>query len=176
MAQREIALAIGEPPATKGYPPSVFAKLPQLVERSGNGLAGMGSITAFYTVLSEGDDPQDPIADAARGILDGHIVLSRELAESGHYPAIDVERSVSRVMTAVAGRDHLQAARRMRQLMAKVNKARDLIQLGAYQSGHDADLDTAVRLQPQMNTLLQQDMHEGATLNQSRAQLCHLMK
>ncbi len=176
MAQREIALAIGEPPATKGYPPSVFAKLPQLVERSGNGLAGMGSITAFYTVLSEGDDPQDPIADAARGILDGHIVLSRDLAESGHYPAIDVERSVSRVMTAVAGRDHLQAARRMRQLLAKVNKARDLIQLGAYQSGHDADLDTAVRLQPQMNALLQQDMHESATLDKSRGQLCHLMK
>ncbi len=176
MAQREIALAIGEPPATKGYPPSVFAKLPQLVERSGNGLAGMGSITAFYTVLTEGDDPQDPIADAARGILDGHIVLSRELAEGGHYPAIDVERSVSRVMTAVAGRDHLQAARRMRQLMAKVNKARDLIQLGAYQPGHDADLDTAVRLQPQMNALLQQDMHESAALDSSRAQLCHLMK
>ncbi len=176
MAQREIALAIGEPPATKGYPPSVFAKLPQLVERSGNGLAGMGSITAFYTVLSEGDDPQDPIADAARGILDGHIVLSRDLAESGHYPAIDVERSVSRVMTAVVGREHLVAARRMRQLLAKFNKARDLIQLGAYQSGHDADLDTAVRLQPQMNALLQQDMHESAALDKSRAQLCHLMK
>jgi flagellum-specific ATP synthase len=175
MAQREIALAIGEPPATKGYPPSVFAKLPQLVERSGNGLNGVGSITAFYTVLSEGDDPQDPIADAARGILDGHIVLSRDLAESGHYPAIDVERSVSRVMTAVAGREHLHAARRMRQLLAKVNKARDLIQLGAYQSGHDAELDLAVRLQPKMNALLQQDMHERAVLEGSRAQLCHLM-
>jgi flagellum-specific ATP synthase len=174
-AQREIALAIGEPPATKGYPPSVFAKLPQLVERSGNGLQGQGSITAFYTVLSEGDDPQDPVADAARGILDGHIVLSRELAESGHYPAIDVERSVSRVMTAVAGREHLQAARRMRQLMSKVNKARDLIQLGAYQPGHDAELDIAVRLQPQMNALLQQDMHERAALDASRAQLCRLM-
>ena len=175
MAQREIALAIGEPPATKGYPPSVFAKLPQLVERSGNGLHGLGSITAFYTVLSEGDDPQDPIADAARGILDGHIVLSRELAESGHYPAIDVERSVSRVMTAVAPREHLQAARRMRQLLSKVNKARDLIQLGAYQSGHDTELDTAVQLQPQMNGLLQQDMHERAALDSSRAQLCRLM-
>ncbi len=175
MAQREIALAIGEPPATKGYPPSVFAKLPQLVERSGNGLNGVGSITAIYTVLSEGDDPQDPIADAARGILDGHIVLSRELAEGGHYPAIDVERSVSRVMTSVATREHLQAARRMRQLLAKVNKARDLIQLGAYQPGHDAELDTAVRLQPHMNALLQQDMHESAALEGSRAQLCDLM-
>jgi flagellum-specific ATP synthase len=175
MAQREIALAIGEPPATKGYPPSCFAKLPQLVERSGNGLNGHGSITAFYTVLSEGDDPQDPIADAARGILDGHIVLSRELAEGGHFPAIDVERSISRVMTAVAPREHVQAARRMRQLLAKVNKARDLIQLGAYQPGHDAELDTAVRLQTQMNTLLQQDMHERSRLDASRAQLCHLM-
>ncbi|MCY7316949.1 MAG: flagellar protein export ATPase FliI [Rubrivivax sp.] len=174
-AQREIALAIGEPPATKGYPPSVFAKLPQLVERSGNGLRGQGSITAFYTVLSEGDDQQDPVADAARGILDGHIVLSRELAEAGHYPAIDVERSVSRVMTAVATREHIQAARRLRQLLSKVNKARDLIQLGAYQPGHDSELDTAVRLQPQINALLQQDMHEPATLAASCTQLCRLM-
>ena len=175
MAQREIALAIGEPPATKGYPPSCFAKLPQLVERSGNGLNGCGSITAFYTVLSEGDDPQDPIADAARGILDGHIVLSRELAEGGHYPAIDVERSVSRVMTAVAPRAHLQAARRMRQLLAKVHKAHDLIQLGAYAPGHDTELDLAVKLQAPMNALLQQDMFEAAALDASSAQLCHLM-
>jgi len=174
MAQREIALAIGEPPATKGYPPSVFAKLPQLVERSGNGLHGVGSITAFYTVLSEGDDPQDPIADAARGILDGHIVLSRELAEAGHFPAIDVERSVSRVMGAVADREHVLAARRMRQLLAKLNKAQDLIQLGAYVPGADADLDTAVRLQGAMNLLLQQDMLECAWLQDSCAQLIQL--
>ena len=171
MAQREIALAIGEPPATKGYPPSCFAKLPQLVERSGNGLNGNGSITAFYTVLSEGDDPQDPIADAARGILDGHIVLSRELAEGGHYPAIDVEKSVSRVMGAVTGGEHVQAARRMRQLLAKLNKAQDLIQLGAYSPGADAELDTAIRLQEPMSNLLQQDMHERASLESSRAQL-----
>jgi flagellum-specific ATP synthase len=175
MAQREIALAIGEPPATKGYPPSCFAKLPQLVERSGNGLHGHGSITAFYTVLSEGDDQQDPIADAARGILDGHIVLSRELAEAGHYPAIDVERSISRVMTSVATREHVQSARRLRQLLARVNKARDIMQLGAYQPGHDHELDTAVRLQPQMNALLQQDMHEPAALEMSRAQLTRLV-
>ena len=171
MAQREIALAIGEPPATKGYPPSCFAKLSQLVERSGNGRAGQGSITAIYTVLSEGDDQQDPIADAARGILDGHVVLSRELAESGHYPAIDVERSISRVMTAVADRPHQQAARRLRHLLAKLSKARDLLQLGAYQPGNDGDLDAAVQLQPQMMALLQQDMHDASTLTDSRAQL-----
>jgi flagellum-specific ATP synthase len=171
MAQREIALAIGEPPATKGYPPSCFAKLPQLVERSGNGAQGSGSITAIYTVLSEGDDPQDPIADAARGILDGHIVLSRELAEAGHYPAIDVERSISRVMPSVAPREQVEAARRARQLLAKVNKARDLIQLGAYTPGHDAELDAAVRLHPALTRALQQDMHERATLADSWASL-----
>ena len=168
MAQREIALAIGEPPATRGYPPSCFAKLPQLVERSGNGRAGGGSITAFYTVLSEGDDPQDPIADAARGILDGHIVLSRELAEAGHYPAIDVERSVSRVMTAVTGKEQQQAARRVRQMLSRFNKARDLIQIGAYSAGNDGELDVAVQAQPGITALLQQDMHERASLDESR--------
>ncbi|MFY7942090.1 MAG: flagellar protein export ATPase FliI [Burkholderiaceae bacterium] len=175
MAQREIALAIGEPPATKGYPPSCFAKLPQLVERSGNGSSGGGSITAFYTVLSEGDDQQDPIADAARGILDGHIVLSRELAESGHYPAIDVERSISRVMTNVADAQHIDAARRFRQMHAKHQKARDLIQLGAYSPGHDADLDAAVRLHDPMNQLLQQDMHQPASMEQSVKRLRTVM-
>ena len=171
MAQREIALAIGEPPATKGYPPSCFAKLSQLVERSGNGVAGGGSITAFYTVLSEGDDQQDPIADAARGILDGHIVLSRELAEEGHYPAIDIEKSVSRVMTSVAAGDHIDAARRFRQLHSRHHKARDLIQLGAYAPGHDADLDMAVRLHEPMNQLLQQNMADPARLDDSLAML-----
>jgi len=171
MAQREIALAIGEPPATKGYPPSCFAKLPQLVERSGNGRDGNGSITAFYTVLSEGDDQQDPIADAARGILDGHIVLSRDLAEAGHYPAIDVEKSVSRVMPNVASRAHLQQARRARAMLAKLTKARDLIQLGAYTPGHDADLDAAIRAQPRLAALLQQDMHDRAPLDASVDQL-----
>ena len=171
MAQREIALAIGEPPATKGYPPSCFAKLPQLVERSGNGRPGQGSITAFYTVLTEGDDQQDPIADAARGILDGHIVLSRELAEAGHYPAIDVEKSISRVMTNVAAKPHIEAARRFRQMHARHSKARDLIQLGAYAPGHDAELDTAVRLHAPMTALLQQNMHEAAPLAASVKQL-----
>ncbi|CAG1018678.1 F-type H+-transporting ATPase subunit alpha [Burkholderiaceae bacterium] len=171
MAQREIALAIGEPPATKGYPPSCFAKLPQLVERSGNGLAGGGSITAFYTVLSEGDDQQDPIADAARGSLDGQIVLSRELAEAGHYPAIDVEKSISRVMSNVSEPQHIEAARRFRQLHSRYTKARDLIQLGAYAPGHDAELDSAVRLQPAMVGMLQQDMNERASLASSVHQL-----
>ena len=175
MAQREIALAIGEPPATKGYPPSVFAKLPQLVERSGNGREGCGSITAFYTVLSEGDDPQDPIADAARGILDGHIVLARELAEAGHFPAIDVEKSVSRVMTAVTSREHLLRARRARAMLAKLTKARDLIQLGAYAPGHDADLDAAVRTRDALMHLLQQDMHERADLDASQQQLAEAL-
>jgi flagellum-specific ATP synthase len=171
MAQREIALAIGEPPATKGYPPSCFAKLPQLVERSGNGVVGGGSITAFYTVLTEGDDPQDPIADAARGILDGHIVLARELAEAGHFPAIDVERSVSRVMNNVATPAHLESARRLRQLHAKYQKARDLIQLGAYSPGNDADLDVAVRLHEPIDAMLQQDMNQSADLSESIAAL-----
>ncbi len=171
MAQREIALAIGEPPATRGYPPSCFAKLPQLVERSGNGLNGVGSITALYTVLTEGDDPQDPIADAARGILDGHIVLARELAEGGHFPAIDVERSISRVMNAIVDPDQVLQARRARQLLARYRKAQDLIQIGAYVPGQDAELDTAVRLREPLLAFLQQGMHEGASLAQSRQQL-----
>ena len=176
MAQREIALAIGEPPATKGYPPSCFAKLPQLVERSGNGLNGHGSITAFYTVLSEGDDQQDPIADAARAILDGHIVLSRELAEAGHFPAIDIERSASRVMHNVASDVHLEDARRFRQLWSKYSKARDLIQLGAYVPGGDADLDQAVKSHGAMAKLLQQGMSTQAGLEPSLLALHQVVK
>lgn len=171
MAQREIALAIGEPPATKGYPPSCFAKLPQLVERSGNGLNGVGSITAFYTVLSEGDDQQDPIADAARAILDGHIVLSRALAEEGHYPAIDVEQSASRVMHNVVDRGHFENARRFRSLYSKYQKGRDLVQIGAYAQGSDPVLDEAIALQPGMLQFLQQDMFEAAPMEQTLAQL-----
>ncbi|MBX9818289.1 MAG: FliI/YscN family ATPase, partial [Burkholderiaceae bacterium] len=167
MAQREIALAIGEPPATKGYPPSCFAKLPQLVERSGNGLHGVGSITAFYTVLSEGDDQQDPIADAARAILDGHIVLSRRLAEAGHYPAIDVEQSASRVMHNVVPRTHFELARRFRSLYSKYEKGRDLVQIGAYAQGSDPLLDEAIALQPPMHQFLQQDMFEAAGMEEA---------
>ena len=167
MAQREIALAIGEPPATKGYPPSCFAKLPHLVERSGNGLNGVGSITAFYTVLSEGDDQQDPIADAARAILDGHIVLSRSLAEQGHFPAIDIEQSASRVMPNVVSRGHFDLARRFRAAYSRYQKSRDLVQVGAYMSGSDPALDEAIRLQPAMAAFLQQDMFEAASLPHS---------
>ncbi|OZA53446.1 MAG: flagellum-specific ATP synthase FliI [Acidovorax sp. 17-64-282] len=167
MAQREIALAIGEPPATKGYPPSCFAKLPALVERSGNGLHGVGSITAFYTVLSEGDDQQDPIADAARAILDGHIVLSRALAETGHFPAIDIEQSASRVMHNVVSREHFDLARRFRAVYSRYQKSRDLVQVGAYMSGSDPALDEAIRLQPQMAAFLQQDMFDAAAMEQS---------
>ncbi|GLS15436.1 MULTISPECIES: flagellar protein export ATPase FliI [Hydrogenophaga] len=176
MAQREIALAIGEPPATKGYPPSCFARLPQLVERSGNGLNGVGSITAFYTVLSEGDDQQDPIADAARAILDGHIVLSRTLAESGHYPAIDIEASASRVMHNVTGATHLELARRFRALYSRYQKSRDLIQLGAYVPGSDPETDRAIALHPQMQRFLQQDMREAATLESSLQQMALILQ
>ena len=171
MAQREIALAIGEPPATKGYPPSCFAKLPMLVERSGNGLNGRGSITAFYTVLSEGDDQQDPIADAARAILDGHIVLSRALAESGHYPAIDVEASASRVMHNVASPQHIELARKFRNYYSRYMKSRDLIQLGAYAAGSDPETDRAIVLYPALQRFLMQDMREAATLKDSLQQL-----
>ena len=171
MAQREIALAIGEPPATKGYPPSCFAKLPQLVERSGNGLNGVGSITAFYTVLSEGDDQQDPIADAARAILDGHIVLSRALAESGHFPAIDVEASASRVMQNVARPAHLELARRFRSLYSRYMKSRDLIQLGAYMAGSDPETDRAIALYPALQRVLMQGMFDASTMEASLNEL-----
>ena len=176
MAQREIALAIGEPPATKGYPPSCFAKLPALVERSGNGLNGVGSITAFYTVLSEGDDQQDPIADAARAILDGHIVLSRALAEGGHYPAIDIEQSASRVMHNVVQREHFDMARSFRAIYSRYQKSRDLIQVGAYMSGSDPQLDEAIRLQPGMVGFLQQSMFEAAPMDDCLAAMGQVLE
>ncbi len=158
MAQREIALAVGEPPATKGYPPSVFARLPALVERAGNGSEGQGSITAFYTVLTEGDDLQDPIADAARAILDGHIVLSRTLADSGHYPAIDVPASVSRVMPQVVSEEHLESMRRIRQVYSLYQQNRDLIAIGAYNKGTDPRIDLAIQAEPAINAFFQQGM------------------
>lgn len=175
-AQREIALAIGEPPATKGYPPSCFAKLPALVERSGNGLNGVGSITAFYTVLSEGDDQQDPIADASRAILDGHFVLSRALAEQGHYPAIDIEQSASRVMHNVVSREHFELARRFRAVYSCYQKSRDLIQVGAYAGGSDPAVDEAIRLQPSMVHFLQQTMFDAAPMEPSLVDMAAVLQ
>ena len=159
MAQREIALAIGEPPVTRGYPPSVFARLPALVERAGNGPDGGGSITAFYTVLTEGDDHNDPIADAARAILDGHIVLSRRLAEAGQYPAIDIEASVSRAMNEITTREHQMAAREFKQLYSLYQHNRDLISVGAYELGSNEQIDLAIGAMPSLREFLHQDMH-----------------
>jgi flagellum-specific ATP synthase len=171
-AQREIALAIGEPPATKGYPPSVFAMLPALVERAGNDAEGRGSITAFYTVLTEGDDYRhDPIADASRAILDGHIVLSRDLAEAGHYPAIDIEASISRVMPAVVTREHLRAAQRFRQVYSAYRQQRDLIAVGAYQKGSDPQVDHAITMWPRLREFLQQEVDAPTTLDGAIARL-----
>jgi flagellum-specific ATP synthase len=174
-AQREIALAIGEAPATKGYPPSVFARLPQLVERAGNGIAGEGSITAFYTVLAEGDDPNDPIVDAARAVLDGHIVLARRIADGGRYPAIDVEASVSRVMHDIVPEPQLELARRFRQITALYEHNRDLITIGAYQRGSDPRIDNAIARWPQIEGYLRQDMRERVSLGASTAQLAATM-
>jgi flagellum-specific ATP synthase len=176
MAAREIALAIGEPPATKGYPPSVFARLPQLVERAGNAAPGGGSITGFYTVLTEGDDPQDPIADAARAILDGHIVLSRRLAEAGHYPAIDVEASISRVMPAVSNAYQLEAARRFKAIFSRYQRNRDLISVGAYVAGADPALDTAIAAFPHMETFLQQPMDQPSSLQEAAQRIDALLR
>jgi len=171
-AQREIALAIGEPPATKGYPPSVFGMLPALVERAGNDAQGQGSITAFYTVLTEGDDYRhDPIADAARAILDGHIVLSRDLAESGHYPAIDVEASISRVMPAVVTREHMRSAQRFRQVYSAYRQQRDLIAVGAYQRGSDPLVDRAIAMWPSLRAFLQQEVTDASLLHESISEL-----
>ncbi|MEW8396844.1 MAG: flagellar protein export ATPase FliI [Candidatus Thiodiazotropha sp.] len=166
-AQREIALAIHEPPATKGYPPSVFAKMPQLVERAGNGDKGGGSITAFYTVLTEGDDQNDPIADAARAILDGHIVLSRRLADGGHYPAIDIEASISRAMNDVTSYSHQEAARSFKHLYSVYQQNRDLISVGAYEAGSDEQIDIAISAMPALSQFLRQDMFTRVTLEQS---------
>ena len=173
-AQREIGLAIGEAPATKGYPPSVFAKLPQLVERAGNGAEGAGSITAFYTVLAEGDDQNDPIADSARAILDGHVVLSRRIAESGHYPAIDVEASISRVMHDIVPASQTASARRLKQTLSTYEQNRDLVAIGAYQRGTDPRIDGAMALWPQLQQFLQQGMHESVSLPASVAELTAL--
>jgi flagellum-specific ATP synthase len=174
MAQREIALAIGEPPATKGYPPSVFAKIPVLIERAGNGSEGGGSITAFYTVLTEGDDLQDPIADSARAILDGHIVLSRELADAGHYPAIDIEKSISRSMHTITGEEQQQQMRKVKQLVSRYQRNRDLINVGAYSAGSDPILDEAIAKNSQIEAFLQQGIQEKVGIPQSLGELSAL--
>ena len=167
MAQREIALAIGEPPATKGYPPSVFARIPQLVERAGNGDKGEGTITAFYTVLTEGDDQQDPIADSSRAILDGHIVLSRTLAEQGHYPAIDIEASISRVMPSVVSAEHLAKAQLFKRVYSRYQQNRDLISVGAYTMGADRDIDFSIERMPHLRQFLQQGLTENVGMNEA---------
>ncbi len=173
-AQREIGLAIGEAPATKGYPPSVFARLPQLVERAGNGPEGSGSITAFYTVLAEGDDQNDPIADSARAILDGHVSLSRRLAEAGHYPAIDIEASISRVMHDIVPLAQTDAARRLKQSLSTYQHNRDLVAIGAYQRGSDPRIDAAIAEWPAVQGFLQQGMTDSVGYPASVAQLTEL--
>lgn len=171
MAQREIALAAGEPPATKGYPPSVFGKIPALVERAGNGLVGGGSITAFYTVLSEGDDQQDPVADASRAVLDGHIVLSRRLAESGQFPAIDAGASISRVMPQIVNPRHLRLAMRFKTLSSKYEESKDLIQIGAYSRGADSDIDSAIERIDAMRAFIRQGIKDKSGFDESVAGL-----
>lgn len=174
-AQREIALSVGEPPATKGYPPSVFAKLPALVERAGNGSDEQGSITAFFTVLTEGDDLQDPIADASRAILDGHVVLSREMADAGHYPAIDVEKSVSRVMPQITTEEHVLMSKAVRQVLSICRKNQDLVSIGAYKPGTDPAIDSAFTLKPKLDEYLQQKMKESVPYDMCVNMLKHVL-
>lgn len=174
-AQREIGLSLGEPPATKGYPPSVFSKLTGLVESSGNSNSSRGSMTAIYTVLAEGDDPQDPIVDSTRAILDGHIVLRRSLAEQGHFPAIDIGASISRVMPQIVSEAHLQACYRLKRLYSRYQQIQELIPLGAYQRGEDAELDTVVKRFPAIEAFLCQGLNEQSIYADSRKQLMELV-
>jgi flagellum-specific ATP synthase len=169
MAAREVGLAAGEPAATKGYTPSVFAKMARLLERAGN--FGNGSITAFYTVLMEGDDQQDPLVDAARSILDGHIVLSREMASAGIYPPVHVLDSLSRLMPAVASVEHRRDAAKIRRILASYARSEDMVRLGMYKSGMDKDLDYALRVHPQIRSLFQQESREGANFGATVAAL-----
>lgn len=173
MAQREVGLTIGEPPATRGYTPSVFAMLPKLLERSGTG--EKGSITGIYTVLVDGDDMNEPIADAVRSILDGHIVLSRGIAAQNHYPAIDVLASVSRVMSEIVDKNHNTAAQKMRSLMAVYREAEDLINIGAYSTGNNANIDRAIAKIDGIKAFLQQDVYEKMTIDETITRLLALM-
>ncbi|MCS7301236.1 MAG: FliI/YscN family ATPase, partial [Fimbriimonadales bacterium] len=172
MAQREIGLSAGEPPAARGYTPSVFALMPRLLERAGN--SARGSITALYTVLVDGDDLNDPIADTARAILDGHIVLSRTLSQQGHYPPIDVLASLSRVMPNIVSPEHLQAANRMRQLLAAYRDAEDLIAIGAYQQGANPLVDAALARLDAIRQFLRQARHEQPRFEETLQRLLEL--
>src|SRR5690554_4964553 len=157
MAMREVGLAVGEPPATRGYPPSVFANLPKLLERAGT--SRKGSITAFYTVLVDGDDMNEPIADTVRGILDGHIVLDRKLASRGHYPAIDILPSISRVMNDIVPPEQIAAANRLKRLLSVYRNSEDLINIGAYQAGSNPEIDEAIRMYDTILEFLQQRIY-----------------
>ena len=174
-AQREIGLAIGEPPTAKGYPPSVFALLPNLIERAGVGRHGHGSITAIYTVLAEGDDANDPIVDIARASLDGQVMLSRKLADAAHYPAIDLNGSISRVMQSLLSPEDLKMANKFRRLWSLYQQNMDLIQVGAYETGSNPTLDEAIRLRESMEQYLRQDMHEGKDEASTREDIRNMM-
>ena len=175
-AQREIGLAIGEPPTAKGYPPSVFALLPTLIERAGVGRNGYGSITAIYTVLAEGDDRSAPVVDMARASLDGQVMLSRQLADAAHYPAIDLAGSISRLMNNLLTSDQQIKANRLRRLWTLYQQNKDLIQVGAYESGSNSELDAAISLREQIESLLKQDSHVAVTMRQSQQLLEQLME
>ena len=173
-AQREVGLAIGEPPTTRGYTPSTFAMLPKLLERAG--MSESGSITGLYTVLVEGDDLDEPIADAVRAILDGHVVLSRRLASQGHYPAIDVLESVSRVMTDVVEPDHLAEANAVKEALVTFREAEDLINVGAYQRGNSAQIDFAIDHMEEITGFLRQDLSESSEFSDTRERLSALLR
>jgi flagellum-specific ATP synthase len=174
-AQREIGLAIGEPPTAKGYPPSVFALLPNLIERGGVGRHGHGSITSIYTVLAEGDDGNDPIVDIARASLDGQVMLSRRLADQAHYPAIDLNGSISRVMQTLVSPEELKQSNKLRRLWSVYQQNADLVQVGAYEAGSNPELDDAIRLREQMVDFLRQDMDKGQDYAMTRHQLSHML-
>jgi flagellum-specific ATP synthase len=174
-AQREIGLAIGEPPTAKGYPPSVFALLPNLIERGGVGRHGHGSITSIYTVLAEGDDGNDPIVDIARASLDGQVMLSRRLADQAHYPAIDLNGSISRVMQTLVSPEELKQSNKLRRLWSVYQQNADLVQVGAYEAGSNPELDDAIRLREQMVDFLRQDMDKGQDYAMTRNQLSHML-
>jgi FliI/YscN family ATPase len=174
LAQREIGLAAGEPPATRGYPPSVFALLPRLLERSGRN--DKGSITGFYTVLVEADDANEPISDTVRGILDGHIMLSRKLAHQAHWPAIDVLSSISRLMSDLAAPEHLKAAQQVKQMLAAYQQAEDLISIGAYQAGSNPTVDVAIQLRETVQKYLQQTVQEKVTFPLAAQEIVKIAK